>query len=252
MTDYGVFSLAGQRALITGSSAGLGFEIAKLLASAGAEVWVNGRQKTDVHQAVEYIGVNARSAIFDVADHSAVVAQFNQFEDLGGLDILVNNVGLRDRRNFPEFTHADVTRLLDVDLVAPFFLAQSAARLMEKNGYGRIINISSLAGLVAQPGDAAYTTAKSGLIGMTRALSAELGPKGINVNAVAPGFFRTSPNQEASKDPALAQRLKSNSALGRWGEPAELAPTVLLLASKAASYLTGQVIAVDGGYSTHY
>ncbi|MGH1466158.1 MAG: SDR family oxidoreductase [Cognatishimia sp.] len=252
MADYGVFSLAGQRALITGCSSGLGFEIAKLLAQAGAEVWINGRNSDRVQQAVDAIDGNAHPAVFNVTDHTATASQFDQFAGLGGLDILVNNVGLRDRRSLQEFTHADVTRLLDADLVAPFRLAQAAAALMEKKGYGRIVNISSIAGLIAQPGDAAYTTAKSGLIGLTRALAAELGPKGINVNAVAPGFFRTTPNQDAAKDPDLAQRLRSNSALGRWGEPAELAPTVLLLASEAASYLTGQVIAVDGGYSAHY
>ncbi len=117
---------------------------------------------------------------------------------------------------------------------------------------GRIVNISSIASLIAQPGDAAYTMAKSGLNGLTRALAAELGPHGINVNAVAPGFFRTEPNRTAAADPKVKDWLERRTSIGRWGEPQELAPAVLFLASNEASYITGQVLAVDGGYVAHY
>lgn len=252
MADLDVFSLTGQRALVTGSSAGLGFAIADMLAKAGAEVWINGRDTASVNTAVMQIGRKARAACFDVSDSEARESFMTDMASKGGLDILINNVGMRDRRNLEDFESEDIQALLNVDLIAPFELARAAGSQMAAKGYGRIVNISSIAGIIAQSGDALYTTAKGGINAMTKALAAELGPRGVNVNAVAPGFFKTAPNAKAIKDPKITDKLKKSSALGRWGSPEELAPVVLMLASPASSYLTGQVIAVDGGYTTHY
>lgn len=204
MTGLDQFSLKGQRALVTGSTDGLGFAAARLLSEAGAEVWVNGRNKERVAAALSRMPGKARAMVLDVADEGSATAAFEGIAGEGGLDILVNNVGQRDRRDLMDFTRSDLQALWDVDLIAPFRLAQLAAAQMAPKGYGRIINISSIAGLIAQSGDAAYTTAKAGINGMTKALAAELGPKGITVNAIAPGFFKTSPNMSAAADPEIA------------------------------------------------
>ncbi|HCJ80218.1 MAG TPA: gluconate 5-dehydrogenase [Erythrobacter sp.] len=243
-------SLAGRIALVTGASRGLGFEIARRMAEQGARVWLNGRGASAVEAAAERIGPNARALPFDIGDDQASTAAFARLAE-DGLDILVNNVGQRDRRPLEQLRRADMAAMLSTNLVAPFDLARRAAPLMQAREYGRIINITSIAADIAR-GDVLYTASKGGLAALTRALAAELGATGITVNAVAPGYFATEANGEMTADPEIARHLARRTSLGRWGEPSEIAGAVAFLAAPEASYITGHTLAVDGGYLTHF
>jgi gluconate 5-dehydrogenase len=251
------FSLEGRTALVTGATRGLGLEIARGLAEAGARVWINGRDAERLEAAAGRLRAAPDAAgristlAFDIAAPLAVAAALERIAAQDGrLDILVNNVGQRDRRPLDAFSLADVRALLEVNLVAPFELARRAAALMGPGG--RIVNITSIAGPVARAGDSVYTAAKGGLDALTRALAAELGPRGITVNAVAPGFFATEANAVLSADPQTQEWLRQRTSLGRGGEPQEIAGAVVFLASEAASYVTGHTLAVDGGYLAHF
>ena len=250
------FSLNGKIALVTGAARGLGLEIAKGLAASGAHVLLNGRNRDNLEAGLSMIRSNGGSAaacVFDVADERAADERFDDIlKKHGRFDILVNNVGIRDRRELFEFKTEEVRQMLEVDLLAPFNLCRKAAKMMVQQKEGRIINIVSIAALLGVAGDAAYIMAKGGLLSLTRALAAELGPMGITVNAVAPGVFATETNEALMSNPEVKARLAKRTSLGRWGEPHEIAGAVVFLASPAAGYVTGHMLAVDGGYLTHF
>ncbi len=248
-----LFSLHGKVALVTGASRGLGRAMALGLARAGAHVVVNGRNQDGIEAtsaAIAAEGGHATALAFDTTDIPAADAAIERIEaTLGHLDILINNAGYGHGRTGSETTNDQWNEIIDVDLNACFRLARKASVGMLSRGWGRIVNISSVNAHIAREANASYCAAKAGLEGMTRALAVEWGPRGVTVNAIAPGYMMTPDNMNTAlrADPVQRERFAQRTALGRWGEAHELDGAVIYLSSEAGAYCTGHVLVVDGG-----
>jgi gluconate 5-dehydrogenase len=242
------FSLAGRVTLVTGATRGLGLEIARGMAAAGAVVGINGRDAKRADQIAKSIP-DAFAAAFDITDLPTATAAIDAIVARHGrLDCLVNNAAVRDRRPLDEITADDFRRLIETNLVAQYELSRVAARHMSARGQGRLVFISSMVGPQSFRGDPAYVASKGGLEALMRALAVELGDKGIAANAIAPGFFATEGNAPFFAKPYIAE-LTRRIPLRRFGRPDELVGAAIFLASDAASYITGQVLTVDAGLS---
>lgn len=245
------FSLAGKVAVVTGANTGIGQGIAVAFANAGADIVAVGRTPpTDTADAVEEAG---RSCHFVHADLSstAPIPQIirGSLAEFGRIDILVNNAGIIRRTEALEFTERDWDDVLDTNLKTPFFLAQAAAKQMLKQGDGgSIINIASLLSFQGGIRIASYTASKSGIAGLTRLLACEWAAKGVNVNAIAPGYFITHNTEALRTDESRSREILARIPVGRWGMPADIGGAAVFLASAAARYVHGVVLPVDGGW----
>ena len=247
------FDLGGRIALVTGGGSGLGLAMARGLAAAGARVVINGRSGAKLETAAAALrgdGFAVETAAFDVADSAAVGAGMAELATrVGAVDILVNNAGIQHRAPIEDFSDADWRRLMATNLDAPFYLARAVIPAMKKKGAGKIINIASLASTLARPTTVPYQTSKGGIAMFTRGLAVELAPHGIQVNAIAPGFFRTEMNTALTTNAEFTAWVEKRTPAGRWAEPSELAGAAVFLASSSAGYVTGQILYVDGGFT---
>jgi 2-deoxy-D-gluconate 3-dehydrogenase len=246
-----LFDLTGKVALVTGARTGLGRAIAVALARAGADVAGLGSQSMpDARQDVTAMGRRFAEVVTNLKvsqDYDAIVARIEA--ELGVIDVLVNNAGIIRRANVLEFSEADWDEVMAVNLKAVFLLSQAVARRMVANQIaGRVINIASVLSFQGGIRVPAYTAAKHGLAGLTRALANELAPHGITVNAIAPGYMATDNTTALRNDASRARQILDRIPMGRWGRPDDLAPAVLFLASPASGYVTGTIVPVDGGW----
>jgi gluconate 5-dehydrogenase len=246
-----LFSLEGRLALVTGSGQGIGLALARGLAEHGASVVLNGRSAEKLEAAADHLrgaGYNARASVFDVTDPQAVKEAVAAMEAaIGPIDILVNNAGMQFRSPLEDFPEKQWQRLLEVNLSSAFHVAKAAAKSMIARGRGKIINIASVQSELARPGIAPYTATKGAIRNLTRGMCADWAKYGLQINALAPGYFRTEMNKALVDDADFSAWLQKRTPAGRWGDVEELVGAAVFLASDASSFVNGHTLYVDGG-----
>lgn len=248
-----LFDLTGRRALVTGGNSGIGETMARALGLAGAKVLLVARRPAELAAAAQRLqadGITAASLAADLCDMQALRAVAQQAEErLGGIDILVNAAGVNLRQPFSEVTPEAWQTQMALHLGAPFFLTQALAPAMAARGWGRVINIASLQSVRAFPNSAPYGAGKGGIVQLTRAMAQEWSARGINCNAIGPGFFPTPLTAAVFDNPELAARNAAQTCTGRNGALQDLWGATVFLASEASAYVTGQTLMVDGGFT---
>ena len=251
MIDATTFRLDGRLALVTGSSAGIGLALARGLAQAGARVVLNGRDATKLAQTAAMLtaeGLQVHARAFDVTQREQIDANVAGIEaELGAIDILVNNAGIQRRAPFHEFATADWDELMRTNLDSIFHVGQSVARHMIPRQRGRIINICSVQSELGRPGIAPYTASKGAVKMLTKGMAIDLGPHGINVNGLGPGYFKTELNAKLVADETFSAWLINHTPSRRWGDVEDLAGAAVFLASDASRFINGHILYVDGG-----
>jgi gluconate 5-dehydrogenase len=245
------FRLDGKRALITGSSSGIGFALARALGQAGAALVLNGRNAAKLQEAVAQLqseGLNAQAALFDVTDSAAVSEAIDALEVAGQtIDILVNNAGMQIRNPLHEFEDADWHTLMKTNLDSVYFVGKAVAKKMIPRKQGKIINICSVQSELGRPGIAPYTASKGAIKMLTKGMAIDWGPHGINVNGLGPGYFKTELTEKLVADPKFTEWLTGRTPSRRWGDVQELGGAVVYLASEASRFVNGHILYVDGG-----
>ena len=249
-----IFKLDGKTAWITGGAKGLGFAMGNALASVGARIAINSRHGDEAKEAAAKIaethGVNCYGFEADIT-HEDQVEQATQeiIKELGGIDVLINNAGVNVRQGTTELPTDEWRRVVDINLTGPFLCSKAVAPHMIEKGWGRIINMSAILGLVGLANRPPYTAPKGGLVLLTKTQALEFAEKGITVNAICPGPFATDMNKALLDDPEKYQAFVAKIPMARWGELNELDGAVIFLASNASSYVTGTTLTVDGGWT---
>lgn len=246
-----LFDLTGLRALVTGSSQGIGFALAQGLAEHGAEVVLNGRDKAKLDTAVEQLkaqGAIASAADFDVTDGEAVKHDIDRIEtQTGPIDILINNAGMQYRTPLEDFPADRWEQLLKTNISSVFYVGQAVAKHMIARGRGKIVNIASVQSALARPGIAPYTATKGAVMNLTRGMATDWARYGLQINALAPGYFKTPLNQALVDSHEFSSWLEKRTPAGRWGDVEELVGAAVFLSSKASSFVNGHTLYVDGG-----
>ena len=248
----GLFNLNGKRALITGSSQGIGFALAKGLAAAGVEIVLNGRNAeklASAAKALEADGTKTHQLAFDATDHTAVREAVDGFESASGaIDILVNNAGMQHRTALQDFPPEAFEQLLQTNIASVFHVGQAVARHMIGRERGKIINIASVQSALARPGIAPYTATKGAVTNLTKGMATDWAKHGLQCNAIAPGYIATNNTAALRADTARNAAIIDRIPAGHWGQPEDISGAAVYLCTPAASYVHGTILNVDGGW----